>query len=513
MTMRRSVWIVLATALAMLGAAFVFQAASGGTETVRYHQHLSEPGEEALGQCLVCGGERALCTHLPIIALSTGGQKIPGKAITGPDGLLAGYETGANGEEEIRAQLSVIDQAGVWHHAEDAATLTASAMLRVRGNSSRFFSKSSYRLRLVEDKQPEIEARQPLLGMQQGSEWALYGPFLDKTLLRNYMWLNLSAEIMGYAPNVRFCEVLLDGEYQGLYLLMETIAEAAGEGRLALTKYQDGDPISSYLVRIENRINPEKFIPEFTYYTYRLEDNKKIELLYPGLGHQNEQVKGYVQTDLSEIEKTLYSLEMTGGSGAWREKVDMNSFVDYYILEEFLAINDTFSASTYFYRDVRGKLKAGPVWDFNNALDNFFESMPDDEFILSQRGWFSQMMKDEDFVERVISRYRELRRGVLSEAYLLEYIAQTEQWLGSAVERNFAVWGYSFDPSQLSSHERRKPDLASGQSLSDVNPASHEQAVQWMVDYLIRRGRFLDAHIESLRQYCHPSKDAVLTLG
>jgi hypothetical protein len=64
------------------------------------------------------------------------------------------------------------------------------------------------------------------MGMPAHDEWALYGPFLDKTLLRNYLGMNISAEVMGYAPNVRFCECFLDGRYQGVYLFMETVARS-----------------------------------------------------------------------------------------------------------------------------------------------------------------------------------------------------------------------------------------------------------------------------------------------
>jgi len=54
----------------------------------------------------------------------------------------------------------------------------------------------------------------------------LHGPFLDKTLMRNYMWYNLSGQIMEWAPDVRFCEVFLNGGYQGVYVMEEQIESA-----------------------------------------------------------------------------------------------------------------------------------------------------------------------------------------------------------------------------------------------------------------------------------------------
>ena len=364
----------------------------------------------------------------------------------------------------------------------------------------------------MEEDDPLTARRLGLLGMDSGEEWALHGPFLDKTLMRNYMCMNLSAEVMGtWVPETRFCELVLDGEYQGVYLLMETID--VDENRLDLGEYTPGDPVLSYLVRIEPYTNPAKVLDNFTLYSYRMEPGRHLELLYPGTANQTQQVKRYVQADFSEAERLLYSVEMLDGSDAWRQELDMDSFVNYYILMEFFGINDAFGASTYFYRDVRGKLSIGPVWDYNNAFDNLLRPIDSREFLLSQRGWFAELMQDEDFVERVISRYRQLRRGILSEERLLSYEKEIEEWLGGAVDRNFEVWGYTFDPEQLSTRERQRPDPITGKTLREANPSSYEEAVEWMMEYIVDRGEWMDEHIDSLRQYCHPSRFANQMLG
>lgn len=508
--MRRGPWVMVAAAICVVVAALVFHRLDGGTDYNRYHQHLEQPSEAELEPCAVHGGADAgsggdLCTHLPIITIATGGQKIPGYPIANENGLTVGYETGAEGEEEILVEVAAVAQAGVWHHPDDAPSEQGTALMRIRGNSSRWFSKSSYKLTFVEDDDPTSNVKLGMLGMNPGSEWALYGPFLDKTLLRNYMWMNLSAEIMGtYTPDVRFCELVVDGEYRGVYVLMETID--VDRLRLNLTPYSAGDPAASYLARIEPYVDGEKELKTFDGYTFRLETGKHVELVYPGLLNQTEEVRDYVESDLNAIEKTLNSLEMYNGQGLWQSQIDVESFVNYYLVMELLANNDTFSASTYLYRDVRGKLHIGPVWDFNNALDNFIVPMPRRGFLLSQRGWFAQLMADEDFVERVIARWRELRSGILSDGALDAYIDGTVAWLGNAVDRNFEVWGWSFDPDQLSTRERRRPEKGSDLTIYDLNPKTYGQAVRTMRSYLIDRAQWMDEHIESLRQYCHPSK-------
>jgi len=510
--MRRGIIAMAGTAVCVLLLTIFFQDLEGRTGVLRYQQHREQPSEEALGLCAVCGGEAELCTHLPIIRIETGRKTIPGRPYEGPDGVTAGYYTGDNGEEEILVQFSTVAGENVWHHGDDPSTQEGAAFLRYRGNSSRWFTKGSFRLRTVEADDPLTARRLGLLGMKDGKEWALHGPFLDKTLMRNYMCMNLSAEVMGtWVPETRFCELMLDGEYQGVYLLMETID--VDENRLDLGEYTPGDPVLSYLVRIEPYTNPAKVLDNFTLYSYRMEPGRHLELLYPGTAYQTQRVKNYVQADFNEAERLLYSVEMLDGSDSWRQELDMDSFANYYILMEFFGINDTFGASTYFYRDVRGKLSIGPVWDYNNAFDNFLRPISSREFLLSQRGWFAELMQDEDFVERVISRWRQLRRDILSEERLVAYEKEIETWLGSAVERNFDVWGYTFDPEQLSTRERQRPDPTTYETLREANPSSYEEAVEWMMDYIVDRGEWMDEHIDSLRQYFHPSRFANQMLG
>lgn len=510
--MRRGIIAMAGMAVCVLLLSVFFQDLGGQAGVLRYQQHREQPSEEALGPCGACGGAGTLCTHLPIIHIETGGQTIPGRPYEGPDGVTAGYYTGDFGEEEILVRFSTISEEGVWHHGDDAPTEEGTALFRYRGNSSRWFTKGNFRLRTVEEDDPLTARRLGLLGMKAGKEWALHGPFLDKTLMRNYMCMNLSAEVMGtWVPDTRFCEVILDGEYQGVYLLMETIG--VEENRLDLREYEPGDPVLSYLVRIEPYTNPGKVLDNFSHYSYRMEPGRHLELLYPGVANQTRQVREYVQADYNEAERMLYSVEMLDGSGSWQQELDMESFVNYYILMEFFGINDTFGASTYFYRDARGKLAIGPVWDYNNAFDNFLRPISSQEFLLSQRGWYAKLTQDREFVEQVISRYRQLRRGVLSEERLVAYEKEIEAWLGSAVDRNFSVWGWTFDPEQLSSRERQRPDPATGETLQEANPSSYKEAVAWMMDYIIGRGRWMDEHIESLRQYCHPSRFANQMLG
>jgi len=97
------------------------------------------------------------------------------------------------------------------------------------------------------------------------------------------------------------------------------------------------------------------------------------------------------------------------------------------------------------------------VWDFNNACDNYQEQsvMTVQHFEIQNKLWFGMLMKDEDFVERVISKYKSLRKTVFSDKYLEEYIDGVIDFLGPAIERNNERWSSSFSDDTLLEPEGR----------------------------------------------------------
>ena len=96
--------------------------------------------------------------------------------------------------------------------------------------------------------------------------------------------------------------------------------------------------------------------------------------------------------------------------------------------------HDTGNLSTFFYKDVNGKVKP-VVWDFNNSLGNVSDSSDDDflirQFVSVQAPWFTILIKDEDFINQVIYRYRQLRAGILSDEQVSACLLYTSSRLAS----------------------------------------------------------------------------------
>ncbi len=451
----------------------------------RYHQHLEarQPDEG----CDCDGSE--LCTHLPLVLIDTEGQVIPGEPIRDENKQEIGFTTTEDGEAMLHAKISVISDESKNHHPSDEADLESDMLIRIRGNSSRYFDKKGYLLRLV-DENGDYQ-NEEMMGMAPHYEWALHGPYLDKSLIRNYMWYNIAGEFMGYAPNVRFCEVILNGEYQGLYVMVETITNGE-DCRVNISEPVDGTNMTGYVIRQDRGSNtPIKNITTFTNYSYR--NLQKIDIQYPRSGELTPELAEAIAQDVSDFEKSLYSYDYDTDDYGYQHDINTQSFVDYFIINEFTTNYDAGWLSTYLYKDIGGKYSM-VIWDFNSACDNYTHSMIEQEhFEMQYCTWFYMLMKDEHFVEKIIDRYRELRQIYLSDEYLNQYIDDTVAYLGDAIDRNFEVWGYTFADDMLYPEER--------------NPQNHAEAVQQIKDFIAERGAWMDENIEVLLQYSHESKN------
>lgn len=433
----------------------------------------------------------SICTHLPIVSINTNGMEIPGKPLYDEEYNAIDYTIAADGTTTIRASLDVIDNKQEYNHLSDNAKSMGEVMIRVRGHSSRKFEKPNYFIRFV--NADGTNNSQEFLGMDAHHEWALHGPFLDKTLMRNYMCYNISGEIMEYSPNVRFCELIINGEYRGLYLAIEMITAGKEGARLNLEVNKKDNTFSGYALRLDwGDTTEDKKLYPFTNYTTRAKTQH--ELVYPGTQNMTPELKEAIKDEFSLFEKALYSYDYNNEKYGYKNYIDIDSFVDYFLINEFTCNYDAGALSTYIYKDTGGKYKMC-VWDFNSALDAYQErAMPTNEFMLNSGLWYQMLFMDSDFTDRVITRYAELRKTVFSEEYLFGFIDDTIEYLGAAVDRNYERWGYTFNQEYDLMHPTER------------NPRNYDEAISQMKDFITKRIDFMDENIESVKQYSAESR-------
>ena len=275
---------------------------------------------------------------------------------------------------------------------------------------------------------------------------------------------------------------------------MESVKEASN--RVNLSEPTGKGDATSYLLKMDR---PDLDAVELDDLGSITEPGRSpFSVLYPSADDLTPGQLAWITQDLSFIEKSLYSYDYdTADYGYWNT-LDVDSFVDYFVFNEFSMNYDAGTYSTYVYKDLRGKLTIGPYWDFNSAFDNYVDTSyaSCEGFAMVERYWFYMLTKDEKFTDAVIERYRELRQGLLSDENLLAYVDDTVAFLGDAVDRNWEVWGSTFDPTTYHGG-KLDPD--------ERNPRDYEEALDQLRDFIERRGAWLDAHIEDLRQFSHES--------
>lgn len=443
----------------------------------RIHQH-----KEASTEMSTVLDFADMNTHLPVIRIDTGEKIIPGESIEEVKGK---YEVTEDGESEIKAFVQLYEG--------QSLPQEMSAMIHYRGNSSRSFRKKSYDLNFVDKNQHKKKVS--MLGMEADNNWALHGPYLDRSLLRNYLAMNLTGEIMNYAPNVRYVEVFVNDKYEGLYLLMEKISKS--EGRLALTSPENNSDMTSYIVEYDRPYRMDSTLTNFLTYTYKSFPSA-AELKYPKNDEYTIEREQFVSRDLSYITNVIYQYPYAQDNQHYKDLIDVQAFYDYFIINELFRNIDAGHYSTYFYRDLKGKLTP-VVWDFNNSLDNYQElSFSESGYSMTQSIFYERLLKDEDFTNGLIRRYVELRKNKLNEDRINNYIDDTVNFLGSSIERNNTRWQDMYDLSQY--------DTRNYLHRVERNVENHEEAIAQLKGYLEKRGEWLDNNIDTLRQYSHPSR-------
>lgn len=245
-----------------------------------------------------------------------------------------------------------------------------------RGSSSQsMLNKKPYAVETREDD--DITNRNvSLLGMPAENDWVLNSLAYDQTGMRDVLAYELSNRIGQYASRSVYCEVVINGDYKGLYVFMEKIKPD------------------------DNRVNIEKMdetcnsYPEITggYITKadKTTGNDPVAWNMQGYGSGGGWWGGWgVSTDFihhypkpanitnaqnNYIKSVFTSLESvanqhnTSITSGIPSVIDIPSFVDFMLIAEFASNVDVYSFSTFFHKDRMGKLRAGPVWDYNLAF-------------------------------------------------------------------------------------------------------------------------------------------------
>ena len=299
--------------------------------------------------------------------------------------------------------------------------------IRGRGNSTWSMPKKPYKLKL--DKAAS------LLGMSSDKEWALLANYADKSLLRNAVAFCLSHVLgLSYTPDFRVVELELNGQYQGLYQLVEHMKTASHRIDIGNTPVTEQDP-GGFALELDNGIGPDRWF------------RTAIGNVPFAFKSDTDDVQApLIERLLNEFEDSLFKDNFVArGTGSYLAKLDTEAMVDFYLINEFLRNNDAFFSSTFVTRKDIGPLQFGPVWDFDISAGNINyngNDSPEGWWVRAPtgsiyNGYIVRLFEDPSFARHVAARWAFMSRRIPA---LLRFITQSAQTLDAAQKRNFETW-------------------------------------------------------------------------
>lgn len=328
-----------------------------------------------------------------------------------------------NREEYIPAQVTIVDPSG-----ENRILKDIDAQVRIRGNFTSKRDKKPYNIKL--------SGKAELLGMSAGKKWYLLANRYDKSLVRNRLVLDLAAQMrMDYTPESRYVDLWLNGTYLGNYLITTPIDV---KKNLVDIDVEEGDFLFE---RERSRVEEGVTYIKSPIYGYRLAFNEPENPTEEQFAAAEKILRGVDEAiasrDLEEVKKVL----------------DIDSFIDLHLVNEFFKNQDADFSSTRFYvKD--GRMYAGPLWDADLSMGNvnpwlYTQDVNDpDVLYVLQSGWIKELMEIDEFARLFATRYVELQ-DVLVNIYEDNELGTNQMDLlleqyGEAFLRDSQVAGWGF---------------------------------------------------------------------
>ena len=397
-----------------------------------------------------CGGYSAAVREEEPAAADT--PDVPQVRIVTDDGVGL---TLAKDDGYVDATVTITDT--------DGSVIEGAAEVKIRGNSTAKLAKKSYTVKFT--------TKRDVLGMGKAKKWALAANAVDCTQLRNYIAFDTARELeLEYTSQMQFCEVWMDGSYRGSYLLTEPVQE--GKTRVDIDIESNGGK-KDFLIECEYNHVDDGVV-------YFKSNGIRFACKEPD--EPNDEQLAYIQSTMDDIFRAL----KTGSRSQIEEKVDIDSFAKYYLLNEFVKDVDVdYSSVFFYYKD--GKLYAGPVWDYDlamgnedkNAAANYARANATDGLYCNDRHFFKLLCKCDWFIDevhRVFLAHSDYLANIGAQGGLIDTVYQANADL---IGRNFSKAGWRFT---YYANLNRKPDASYQENLAYFKSWCSDRAA-WLQEY------------------------------
>lgn len=379
-------------------------------------------------------------SNLPIVVISTIGPIVDSPKVDGTMGIIY------NGE-------------GVRNYLTDPYNeYFGDIGIEIRGSSSQSFPKKQYGL---ETRDPMGNSNDvSLFNMAFDNDWVLSAPYSDKSLMRNVLAYKMGWDLGQYSPRTQFCEVIINGDYKGVYVITEKIKNKQGKIGMDDLEPEDlsGNELTGgYIVKVDKLTgggvvawtSPFPFYSGSSNYT-------QFQMHEPDLDSLDPIQLDYIRTYITDFETALDGPNFADPVLGYRPYVDVQSFIDFMIVNELSKNVDGYRISTFLHKhrvSEGGKYTAGPLWDFNLAYGNanycaggntsgweiYFYTVCGGGG-LQNPFWWEKMVQDPQFAKELNCTWQTMRMGAFHTDSILDYIDTIAAYLDESQARNFVRW-------------------------------------------------------------------------
>jgi subtilisin-like proprotein convertase family protein len=366
-------------------------------------------------------------------------------------------------EPKITANLKIIDHGiGVRNYLTDAPTYNGEMGIEIRGAYSSTLPQKPYAFELRDAVGVQLDTG--ILGMPKEHDWLLIANYNDKAFSRNTLANHLFGKMGNYGVRSKFCEVVLNGQYQGIYLLSESLKRDKHRVNIAKLDSTENSGINmtgGYIFKNDYWDATNSWLSNYSPIGH---PGWQVHLVYhyPNAINITPAQKIYLQGFVDQYESALYSSTFSDTATGYTAYADIFSFVDYLMVNELARNTDGFKKSFYFHKDKDkssgiSKIICGPVWDFDWAWKNitsggcifdhtdgsgWSHEINDCGPDVNSNGWHVRMMQDTNFQNVLRCRWERYRQTILDTTYLFNHIDSVASYLNESQARHYDQWGH-----------------------------------------------------------------------
>lgn len=354
---------------------------------------------------------------------------------------------------QIQGNLKIIDNVSGVNTPTDAPKFDGMIGVRLRGNTT--YPKKSYSIETWSATSVSLDTS--LLGMPSENDWVLLSSYEDRSLAR-FMLSTKTVQKMGrYAPRMKYCELIVNSQYQGIYLLGEKIKRDSNRvdiSKLTNIDVSGNNLTGGYILNVDGGSNgwTSPYAPPFG-----TTQTIKVQIEYPDPSDILPVQENYIEAYVDSFENAMNAANFQDTTLGWRRFGGVNSMADYMIITEVCKDLDAYRKNAYFYKDKGNKLRFGPIWGHDVAWKNSADcnAAKDTGWAFNHGAvcatntrlapfWWSKVVTDTAYMRELKCAYSLYRMpgGALDTTTLFSVLDSVNTYLNaqSAVSRNFTQW-------------------------------------------------------------------------